>query len=377
VALGSYWHELFARLQAAGGAPDLPSPAPPLPAAILALAAALARIYSLGARTRRALYARGRLPVKRLPAPVVSVGNLTVGGTGKTPMVACLARIFQDRGLRLVILTRGYGGRRGAVLKVSDGERLYHQPPEVGEEAYWLARSLPGVAVYTGACRYQAGLSAWEELRPRPRLFLLDDGFQHFQLHRDLDLVLLDAEAPFGNGYLLPRGPLREPVSALAAAHLLVLTRYRAAAHEAVLSQLKETFPEKAVLTAAIEPVAARRYPGGAPAPLAALRDQPLLAFAGLARPGVFARTLKELGVNLTGFRAFPDHFPFSEADLARLSQEARARGAAALITTAKDWSRLGERWERDPPLWVLEVEARLDQDLPRHLLDPVLAGLV
>jgi len=291
-------------------------------------------------------------------------------------MTACLARIFQEHGLKVAILSRGYGGRTGGkarVLKVSDGERVYHRPPQVGEEAYWLARSLPGTPVYTGACRYQAGLTAWQELRLRPQLFLLDDGFQHFQLHRDLDIVLLDAGAPLGNGRLLPRGPLREPVSALSAAHLLIFTRYRAEAHQGVLEWLKAAFPGKAVLTAAIEPVAARLYPGGAPAPLISLRGQVLLAFAGLARPGVFARSLAKLGVELAGFQAFPDHYPFGEIDLDRLVEDARSRGAAALITTAKDWARLGEMWERDLPLWVLEVEARLHQDLPALLLAPLL----
>ena len=155
---------------------------------------------------------------------MVSVGNLTVGGTGKTPVTTCLARLLQDRGQRVAILSRGYGGQSRGVTCISDGQHLYHKPPEVGEEPYWLARSLPGVAVNTGACRYAAGLAAWEEFKPD--LFLLDDGFQHFQLHRDLDLVLLDAASPFGNGFLLPRGPLREPLTALAAAQALILTRF-------------------------------------------------------------------------------------------------------------------------------------------------------
>jgi len=376
VATGSYWHELFARLQAADGArdllsPGLPLPAPPLPASILTLAAALAAIYGLGARARRGLYTRGWLPVKRLPAPVVSVGNLTVGGTGKTPTVACLARLFQDRGLRVAILSRGYRGQGAGVLKVSDGERLYQKPPAVGDEAYWLARSLPGVAVYTGACRYRAGLAAWEEAQPD--LFLLDDGFQHFQLHRDLDIVLLDADSPFGNGRLLPRGPLREPVSTLAAAQVLILTRYQAERHQEVLAQLRAAFPEKTVLTAAIAPAAVRLYPGGLEAPLQDLKGQSLLAFAGLARPQFFARTLRELGVNLKGFQAFPDHHLYRAGDLVMLIREARTRGAAALITTTKDWARLGERWEADLPLWVLEVQARLGEALPPHLLSPLL----
>jgi tetraacyldisaccharide 4'-kinase len=140
-----YWHNLFRRLQAGEG------PGPPCNPVLRAGAAVASRLYGLGAKTRRALYARGLLPVKRLPAPVVSVGNLTVGGTGKTPVVACLARLWRDRGKRLAILSRGYGGQSRGVTCVSDGQNTYKKPPEVGEEPYWLARALPGVAVYTTA----------------------------------------------------------------------------------------------------------------------------------------------------------------------------------------------------------------------------------
>ena len=332
------------------------------------MAAAIgASLYGWGVRVRRGLYARKWLSPKRLPAPVVSVGNLTVGGAGKTPMVACLARFFQDRGNFVAILSRGYGGKQSGVTRLSDGLRLDFKPPEVGEEAYWLARTLPGVAVYTGACRYAAGMAAWEDLNPD--LFLLDDGFQHLKLHRDLDLVLLDAASPFGNGCLLPRGPLREPVSALAAAHILILTRFREESHQARLQALKKMFPQKTVLTAAVEPTKVRCYPAGEESAPATLKGRPLLAFAGLARPEVFTRTLSELGVELKGFHAFSDHYAFKEQDLQRLLGEAYSQGAAGLVTTAKDWARLGEKWEAGLPLWVLEVEARLHQPLPGEFL--------
>jgi tetraacyldisaccharide 4'-kinase len=295
-----------------------------------------------------------------LPAPVVSVGNLTVGGAGKTPVVACLARLLQDRGKRVAILSRGYGGQSRGVTCISDGRNTYKKPPEVGEEPYWLARTLPGVAVYTGACRYAAGLAAWGEVKPD--LFLLDDGFQHFQLHRDLDLVLLDAASPFGNHRLLPRGPLREPLAALAAAHSLILTRFDPERHQAQLATIHRTFPDKPVLTASIIPVSVTAYPGGQAGAPTALRHRALTAFAGLARPEVFAATLQELGVDLKGFRIFPDHHAYTQEELDRLTAAALEMGAGALVTTGKDWARLGERWDRELPLWVLEVEARLGE---------------
>jgi tetraacyldisaccharide 4'-kinase len=354
-----YWHNLFRRLQEAQESESPPH------ALIIAAVAFASRLYGCGAAARRALYARGVLTTKQLPAPVISVGNLTVGGAGKTPVVAYLAGLWRDRGHRVAILSRGYGGRIREATRLSDGKRLYRHPPEVGEEPYWLARTLPGVAVYTAACRYAAGLAAWEECKPD--LFLLDDGFQHFQLHRDLDLVLLDAAAPFGNGYLLPRGPLREPLSALQAAQVLILTRYEPELHQPRLTALKQAFPDKEITTATIASVGVTSYPGGQREPLETLRRRPLLAFAGLARPRVFTKSLQALEVDLKGFQAFLDHYAYTPQDLHALAETARVREAEAIITTEKDWARLGERWQEAMPLWVLAVEARLHE--PERLL--------
>ncbi len=355
-----YFHHLFDCLQGRGEAAAAPR------CALTPIAGGLAEVYGLGTRVRRFCYANEILQPKFLPALVVSVGNLTVGGTGKTPVTACLARFFQGRDQQVAILSRGYGGQNQGVTRISDGKQIYQKPPQVGEEAYWLACTLPGAAVYTGAARYEAGRIAWEQLKPD--LFLLDDGFQHYQLARDLDIVLLDAAAPFGNGHLLPRGPLREPKSALNAAQVLILTRYREPRDRPTLAALQAAFPLKTVLTAAIEPTAARLVPAGRLEPPEALSGQTLLAFAGLARPEVFRQTLEDLGVRLTGFQVFPDHHPFSPEELAALVRQAQAAGAAALITTAKDWARLGDRWEEDLPLWVLDVAAQIDQ--PDRILE-------
>jgi tetraacyldisaccharide 4'-kinase len=359
------WHRLFDSLRAGEQAP-----APRC--SLGAVAGGLAALYGLGARMRRALYAGSILRARRLPAPVVSVGNLTVGGTGKTPVTACLTRLFQAQGRKVAILSRGYGGQNQGVACISDGRRIYQKPPQAGEEAYWLALALPGAAVYTGTSRYAAGLAAWEQVRPD--LFLLDDGFQHFQLHRDLDIVLLDAAAPFGNGRLLPRGSLREPPTVLSkntqktAARVLILTRFQEDRHRRTLADLQRGFPGNTVLTASITPAAVRLVPAGPPQPPAVLENQALLAFAALARPEVFRQTLEELGVRLRGFRVFPDHHPYQPAELAALVREAETAGASALVTTAKDWARLAERWDQAMPLWVLEVEAQISQ--PERIME-------
>ncbi len=330
------------------------------PSPLLAvLARGAARLYGAGAAARRSWYRRGWGRVRRLPAPVLSVGNLAVGGTGKTPLVACLARELQKKGLKVVILSRGYGGQARQTTCVSDGSRVLVRPPLAGDEAFLLARDLPGVPVYTGRCRFEAGLLAWR--RHHPDLFLLDDGLQHFQLHRDLELVLLDAGEPLGNGRLLPAGPLREGPEVLHLADFLVLSRYRPERHQGVLARFSTLFPDQEVLTAAIQPVALHRYPGGERLPLTALAATPALAFAGLARPEVFRETLTELGASLRGWRAFPDHHPYRSGEVQELVAQAEAGGAAALLTTAKDWVRLGEEWRQPLPLLVLEVAARLE----------------
>lgn len=340
--------------------------------ALAAVARGAAALYGAGAAARRAWYQRGWGRVMRLPAPVISVGNLAVGGTGKTPLVAFLARELQKKGLKVVILSRGYGGQARQATCISDGSRVRVRPPVAGDEAFLLARDLPGVPVYTGRCRYEAGLMAWR--RHQPDLFLLDDGLQHFQLHRDLELVLLDAEAPLGNGRLLPAGPLRERPEVLRVADFLVLSRYRPERHQGVLARLSIQFPEQEILTASIRPEALYRYPGGEKLPLTALAATPVVAFAGLARPQVFRETLTELGAKLAGWRAFPDHHPYRNGDIQELVATAQAGGAKALLTTAKDWARLGEEWYHSLPLLVLEVAARLE---PWEALWPRVSELV
>ncbi|MDD3581220.1 MAG: tetraacyldisaccharide 4'-kinase [Desulfobacca sp.] len=349
--MNHWWLQAFARLQHEPGNPP--------PGILLrGLATALAWGYGWGARGRRWLYDAGWRPARRLPSGVISIGNLTVGGTGKTPLVAYLARRFNDQGQRVVILSRGYGSQAPGVQVIADGDQIYCQPPQCGDEPYWLARQLPGIPVLTGADRYAAGLVAAE--RFHPDLMLLDDGFQHYQLHRDLDLVLLDAERPFGNGRLLPKGPLREPVSTLRRSLVLVLTRYREEQHREQYQSLKAAFPEQTILRARLRPSRVFSPCSGEMASAESLRGQRLLAFAGLAHPWRFAASLQELGAKVVEFHPFPDHYAYDITDLTRLAGQSRQLGVQALITTEKDWARLGERWELAPPLLVLGLEVEL-----------------
>lgn len=353
------WHEVFRSLQAETGA------TPPNPV-LRAAAAGLSTLYGLGARARRGLYDRGWLQPRRLPCQVLSIGNLAVGGVGKTPLTAYLAQRFQAAGRRVAILSRGYGGKLTGSQVISDGRRIFFKPPEAGDEVYLLARKLPGIPVLSGADRYEAGLQAWQAFHPD--LILLDDGFQHFQLHRDLDVVLLDASRPFANGRLLPRGPLREPVNTLARPLVLVLTRYDHSRDEATWKALRTSLPAATVLRAAFHLSGAVIQPEGRQVSLATLTSLKLAALAGLARPEVFSASLQASGFDLKHTFVFPDHHTPTPEELAEVIAGARGHGVDAMITTEKDWVKMTDTWPAAMPLYVVSLETELLDPWPEIL---------
>src|SRR5438876_1006567 len=184
----------------------------------------LSRLYGLAMRARAALYSRGLLRQQSLPCRVISVGNLTLGGTGKTPVVIALAKALRDRGRKVAVISRGYKRRSGAsVLEISDGHALRGHPDDSGDEPFLIAQRCPGVPVAVGANRPLVGRYLVD--RYRVDTVILDDGYQHMALRRDMDILVLDASAPFGNGYLVPRGRLREPLSAIGRASAVLVTR--------------------------------------------------------------------------------------------------------------------------------------------------------
>jgi tetraacyldisaccharide 4'-kinase len=315
----------------------------------------LSGLFGAAVALRGAAYTRGLLGCEALPVPVISVGNLAVGGTGKTPAVIALARALGGPERRIGVLTRGYKGtvREGALL-VSDGERVLADTTTAGDEAVLLARSLPGVPVAVGPRRAKAGGLLLGG--PGADLLLLDDGFQHRALVRDADVVLVDGNAPFGNGRLLPRGPLRESPCALARADA-VLVRAPEGEHP----------PLEAVrgYTAAHVGAVHTRVTGIADAdfrPAAPLADAPVVGAAGIARPERFRATLAETGARIVDFVPYPDHAAFTAAHAADLCARARAAGAEAVAVTAKDAVKLGPLWPADaPPLRVVEVELGFD----------------
>jgi tetraacyldisaccharide 4'-kinase len=287
----------------------------------------LGSLFGAGAALRESAYRHGLLSRARLANPVVSVGNLSVGGSGKTPVVARIASVLRDEGLPVAVLSRGYGGSfRGEALVVGDGSRVLASAEEAGDEPVMLARELPGVVVAVGRRRDEVGRVV--EARFGPRVHVLDDGFQHLRLARDLDLVCLDvydlADRP------LPAGRLRERPAALSRADLVLLTRVDAADEDhlrALETQLgrERTFRVR-------RQVLGFRTLEGAPA------KPPARAFlvAGIARPERFRQDASGL-VGVAGALFFRDHHRYRPEDVREAEALARAEGADAILTTAKD----------------------------------------
>src|SRR5580658_2088657 len=304
--------------------------------------------------------------VKRLRFPVVSIGNLSTGGAGKTPLTIALAEALTRRGLQVNVLSRGYGRKNNAPARVA----LAGTVEEFGDEPLLIAREAD-VPVYVADQRYDAGLLAEGDAlavaalgqKPRPLVHLLDDGFQHRQLHRDVDILLLDRKD--WRDWLLPAGNLREPITALRRATVIAIPAEDPELEESLIAWHWEG------------PVWRLRRKMEIPAV-----DGPVAAFCGIARPRQFFEGLEAGGLKLAARKAFPDHYAYTESDLDRLAKQAVAAGAVALVTTAKDRVRLRKLLAGLPPDLPLKTvglrvgieDAAVDWLLARLGLAPTLA---
>lgn len=334
------------------------------------LLGAAAAVYGGAVRLRADCYRHSPLArPRRLGCPVISIGNLSAGGTGKTPMAILVAGRLCDRGWRVVVLSRGYGGRAeryGGV--VSDGRSLLMNPAMAGDEPFLMAVTLPQVPVIVGRNRHAAGMQALEKFAAQ--VLVLDDGFQHLRLARDLDVVLLDAADPLAGGRLLPRGMLREPPAALSRAHTVVLTRAGRLTLQVLAArtaQVRRWCPRAPIFAARhaafVRGMAAAGHlpPPAVPLPAAAgLGGRALFAFSGIARNADFRRSVVRLGGRIAGYREFSDHHAYTPNDQAAVIHAAQHAGAEALVTSEKDYVRLARpfRWPLD--LLVLGVRMQL-----------------
>lgn len=318
-------------------------------------------LYAIGIWVRNRLYALGVFEVRTLPCTIISVGNIAVGGTGKTPAVIAIAGHLQKAGLRVAILLRGYKrNAREGITVVSDGKQIYASARESGDEAYMMARRLSGVPIIVGRERYLAGQIALE--RFNVDVLLLDDAFQHHQLGRNVDILTVPVTHPFGNpAELLPAGTLREPPSALRRADIILLTHadtpeISLCAKEAV----ERLAPSALVLESVHQPT--HLYPliredGREHQDVEMLRGKRLLAVCGIGNPDAFVGTLMRCSPASVELLAFPDHHVYVKADGQRINAVFRAAKADLVVTTQKDAQKLGSVMEgRELPVVVLVV---------------------
>lgn len=282
--------------------------------------------------------------------PVICVGNVTMGGSGKTPVVQTLIQFFLSHHINVHILSRGYG----SVLtqRTTRVDHTYHTASMVGDEPWWLAQFTP---VWIGKNRVESAKAA---IQAGAQLLIMDDGFQNPSLYKDFSLLVCDAASPVGNGYLFPAGPLREPLQqALARADAII--------------RIGSVFPEDSLLPKSLPCLLAKIIPE--PTSLTLIQQRSLIAFAGIGRPEKFFSTLKEYGGNLIASYAFPDHYPYEEKDILPLIAQAK-HSQSLLITTSKDWVRLPSHYQKE--IAQFPITASLSQAELLTLLAPLLMGI-
>jgi tetraacyldisaccharide 4'-kinase len=331
----------------------------------------LSAVYGRITGARLAAYQRGWFSVSKLAAPVISVGNLTTGGTGKTPLVewvcrAIAAELVETEGLtaggKVCVLTRGYGrANPNSQVVVSDGTQVLADERTAGDEPLLLAQNLLGIAaVIANPDRVAAGEWAIENLQSE--VFVLDDGFQHLRLARELDIVTIDATNPWGGGSLLPYGRLRETPAGLSRADCVVITR---ADQIEDLSSIKAAIEQQLgpspIFSSRMVTTRVHRL-DGENVEAKNFGSQPVAAFCGVGNPESFFKHLRREGWTPVFTRAFADHHNYSQSELDALVEDARGHGAAALVTTAKDAIKLSA-FELKLPCFVVEVQISIDDD--------------
>lgn len=303
----------------------------------------LSCVYGLGVRLRNRSYDRGLRRVHTLPVPVISVGNLTVGGTGKTPIVAYLAKWLQTLPSRPAILSRGYGSQAG----------------EANDEKRVLDLLCPGVPHYQDPDRVAAAAVLCEQ--HAIDVLILDDGYQHRRAARDLDILLIDALNPWGFGHLLPRGLLREPLNELRRANLIIITRAdqaNPAAIDDICTTIRRFNATCPICQVRFQPTGLRSATGQT-APLEAVQTGQLAAFCGIGNPAAFWKTLEDLSAEVAWKRAFPDHHNYTSGDIQELTHRVSETGISAVLTTLKDLVKLQTAELAGRRLWAVDIDTR------------------
>jgi tetraacyldisaccharide 4'-kinase len=319
----------------------------------------LSLLYRTSVQVRHWLFRFHVLRSRALPCTVISVGNVTLGGTGKTPAVISITALMLKNHKRPAVVSRGYGREdESEILVVSDGRMVLHDTRRCGDEPVLIGSKLPGVPVVVGRDRYRAALAAMQQFNADT--VILDDGFQHLGLKRTCDVVLIDANNPFGNGKLFPAGVLREPISALGRAHAVLITNAGSAESTGPLKAMIRQHTNALIFTSHRTPLDLIDCCSGETKPLSVLRGTRVLAFSGIAQPASFISLLRSFGAVIAGEITYPDHYDFKKSDLASIFEKAADKKASMIITTEKDVVRLKSL--KPDGIWTLRVELTVDQ---------------
>ncbi len=334
----------------------------------------LSLFYGRLVKFRLKAYDRGIIKSKKLPCKVISIGNITVGGTGKTPMTIYVAELVQRLGYVVAVISRGYKGeleKTGGI--VSNGKTVLMGPEKAGDEPFMLAGRLENIPVIVGKDRFEAGMQAVKNFNPD--VIVLDDAFQHLKLKRDINLVLLDAKRPFGNSYLLPRGILRETLSSLLRSDAFILTRtdiasgssesftginkyislrpiYRTT-HTLYIHKVVEGYKDKTCIDVSKK----------LSFDINILKGKRIFAFSGIAQNEDFKRVIEKISCNIKGFVGYPDHHSYSDIDLSDLLQSAMAKNVNFILTTEKDYVRIAHKIEWPIKLVVIGIKISFGKD--------------
>ncbi len=315
-----------------------------------------AYLYSIIVRLRASLYKSGIIKSRSLPCKVISVGNIAAGGTGKTPFTIYLCELLRDKSFKPAIVTRGYkGASEGKTSIVSDGKNLLMAPPDAGDEAVLLSRKLPGVPVIMGSNRFEAGMLALE--RFEIDVIVLDDGYQHLALKRDLNILLMDASKPFGNGHTLPLGYLREPAAAAGRSDIIVLTRSGHSGQKP--AGLPTGVP---VARAAYRPSLLFYIWDSRVVGFDELSGRSVMPVAAIADPASFPLILKGLNAKILKGKFYPDHHLYTSGDVSEIAAAALERGADFVIVTEKDAVKLAAFGPAAIPFLALGVKMEITE---------------
>lgn len=318
-------------------------------------------LYGLIYRIRLSLYHLGIFKQRKLKAKVISIGNITVGGTGKTPLVIYLARKLSERGENPAILTRGYGRKKKEMVELTKDiyQRLNWE--DAGDEPLVMAGRLTDVPILVSKDRGTSGHHAAQKFGSH--VLILDDGFQHLKLFRDLDIVVIDASNPFGDGRLLPAGMLREPLSSLKRADVFVLTKTdQASGKEELMQTIGEYNPRAPVVESVYQIRSVADFFHGSFVEPKDIENKKAFAFSAIGSPSSFEKSLKKLKIHLLKHRRFRDHHPYSSKEISDLVREAKGVKADFLVTTEKDSVRIPLIKEPETPIYVLKIDLTVTQ---------------